>query len=489
MLCLAFLASLLVSHPVFGQATRDTNRLIRGNGCILLTNGNVLEGYIEPIENRYRIQTTENSAVIIDVERIRYIANTITELYDLQRNSVERMGTGEHLHFAHWCLRNNQLDLAMEHYIALSQSIPENPKFLAIDRKLKAALLADEKTRLAIGLAAKSDPSRSQPNDPSPTADSVYEAQPAFATAASQGFNQKSAPGVVPASATQPPADTTHANSVLASVPPRSIHALQFDLLPIVRNRCGQTACHGTMAKNPFRVPGTEYQNPAIREAFAVDMVTYSSKTTPETSLLIRYATSPHGMQTQPSLNRSDPTDSDLIAVLEEWMRGLDVNFTPTRAALGRLANVVGYPNQSDLHPALLKELQRLNDEQTNNSTNSPISKFNARETLRKLGVEAVGFDAIPMENKAAMPENDNPVSNKPSDAQAAPQIPWLDNLSKPKPVNGATNPGSPNVVGKPAVSESELDQMMRLINSLERGKQPANRHDPAHFNRQSTKQ
>lgn len=100
--------------------------------------------------------------------------------------------------------------------------------------------------------------------------------------------------------------------------------SFQTEVTPVVVSRCGQSGCHGILARNDFQVfqPVSD-QAAAITETNLDNLLRYIDTETPKQSILLSYATRPHGTQRNASINPSRDEDRILLDRILRWLQSL----------------------------------------------------------------------------------------------------------------------------------------------------------------------
>ncbi len=259
----------------------DPNQVTPGVGYVLLQSGVVLHGNVVP--QGVDVLIEDGSAkIVMKASEIRHISVDKEGLYKYQiRNSV-RLGEGEHIHLASWCLDNGLLDLAGEHYMALKSRNPNAPHVKQLDAKLRQKLLDDELSRRAFGLAPKTTPPASVADQAVRHASST-EIEPTVGTAVAVEYRE--------------------------------------GILPLFRNRCGQAGCHGSQGKADLIFPQANAMAFSLMQKSLQSTLAYVNKKDPTSSRLIKMATTAHGLQTKPAFDVSQNSDAELLARVHRWLQ------------------------------------------------------------------------------------------------------------------------------------------------------------------------
>lgn len=322
-----------------------------GEGYVLLQHGSVLHGFVKPQADRLTIVLDKGNEVTLPNRQVLSVGKTVESLYNYQVKAIRAWGTGEHWHLAQWCLQNGLLDQAIEHYLALENVAADNPKFKQLDHQIKQALLADKDLRQAMLERGMTIPdaiheSPSQTSTPGAMASSSNSSAPTRPAPMNQPFaattNGGSAYGagdvqtagsvqsddmsfgVVKAGANMVVNDTKASLGAPRLIPGYLRRSFQTEVTPVVVSRCGQSGCHGILAKNDFQVfQPVGDQAAAITETNLDNLLRYIDIDTPKQSVLLSYATRPHGTQRNASINPSRDEDRVLLDRMLRWLQSL----------------------------------------------------------------------------------------------------------------------------------------------------------------------
>jgi hypothetical protein len=258
---------------------------------VLLQNGNVLKGQISKQADRIAIMIDGNSTLLLDPKQIEHVGPTLESLYLHQRAGVRTWGTGEHWHLAHWCIQQNLLDHAIEHFQALEKTVSGSPRFKQLEHLLREALLKNKNE-----------------NQSAETSSSEV-------VQASAEMPKQSPPLLE----RNRPEEWTH-----REIPGYIRKTFQTSVLPILVTRCGQSGCHGLLGKSDFHV----YQ-PVGDQASTVlandlhEVLRYIDSERVQDSALLAYATKAHGILRNPSLNPAKESDRGHIDRINQWVKSL----------------------------------------------------------------------------------------------------------------------------------------------------------------------
>lgn len=419
-------------------AARHDNRLNRqlyvGKGSILLQNGNVLTGKIRPIQNRYQIQIEgSNLEIAVEQHKIREIAPRITDLYRSLLQSVNQFGPGEHIFLANWCIDNQLLDEAGQHYQALATADRSNATVQGIKQRLHQALLADPQTRAAFGLPPKdeqfasTDKSDTHAHRQSHQTAEHSESPVRLAAAESSSAEPKDARLLIDEPLNAPGVILEQ----LANIDARGLEEFQSQVLPILHNRCGQTACHGNLTKTDLKIIKPEFLNRKNREVAIKSLLRYTTPSAPDSSRLAKMAGAVHGQMNKPALDLTNPQDRQLLDSIVQWQRHL----LPTRA-------VQPAKFSQRLHGSAITEMSQTGSREAQEVLfaapgTSAVQKFRQNQEIERI-------DGSPSQG-AMRTEGRTNESAAVSDSEIQNLIQAIDSLEKKYASEQSTDPFSPD--------------------------------------------
>jgi hypothetical protein len=280
-----------------------------GSGVLLLKETErVLSGKITLKGEFYEVEIAPNSRVSIPLKNVAHLGGSMEELYQAKRGTISHWSIGDHFQLTRWCLVNDLLPRAAEHYAKIVAQTPDHPRVKQLGIELQERLLRDEKFREYLGM--NSALPAAMPPASSPHSPQVATSQ----TAVPPG----PASGVVQASTAQFAANQLPANQIPVTQHPEIARQFTERVQPILLNRCSQAACHGSQSSTHFRLT-PPYGSTAARLS-AENLATVLrliSQNPSEASHLTHYATQPHGIQPAPAIALNE---TKLIQELENWI-------------------------------------------------------------------------------------------------------------------------------------------------------------------------
>ncbi len=294
----------------------------------LLKNGNVLHGKLDQSGDKVTVEMDSTAKAVIRASEIEFFGPRLRQLYDFQKNKNLRWDVGEHLHMANWCIRNDLLLEAEEHFLYLRRAIGDQQTFKQLEQQYRQALLNSPEVRSAAGLSnAKSDP---QKNTEQPvttaTAEIAFDSMNLSATAVGE---------------------------------------FRSAILPMLQMRCGQAACHGEYTKTKLRLFSVSRRSNSSSDRALESSLQYINPDAPQQSKLIQMAISPHGLQTVRGFDPTNQSDRQFLERLQVWIGATkssqyqNLN-NPSNAAKSSNASNAGYfPWQEKM--AQMKIMQEVN--------------------------------------------------------------------------------------------------------------------------------
>lgn len=274
----------------FGQTTAEqasgsliVNTLLSNQpqAVLLKKTDRVLVGSVRLNGNFYEIEIADQSRVSIPRDQVEFIGADVEEIYKHKCQSIPRWRSGDHFQLSRWCIQNQLLVHAIEHFEEVERQSPNHPSVKQLGTELQQKILSDESFRAFAGLP------------PLPTSTAI-------------ASNAKPTESVALASAT----------AQIAEHPQVTVY-FNDRIQPILINRCSQSACHGGTSTNALRLiepRGTAYARvSADNLKHVLAMVEPDENGVPK---LLSFATKAHGTQRLPAI-----AEAQLIEELKRWIR------------------------------------------------------------------------------------------------------------------------------------------------------------------------
>lgn len=304
-----------------------------GPGYVLLQNSNVIQGFVRAQGSQVTITFEKRNEIRLDAKQVLYIGSSLESLYDYQCSIITNWGTGEHWQLAHWCVQEGLIDQAIAHYKELERTASGSPRLKQLDHMLKQAILADKEVQKVLSNRGGNGTTTNQPDSSVSVAlatnpVSAHENAPPQPSTIRQPNSPTGEPERHSADASNKL--TTNPNSWSSFELPGYVRTnFQMEVMPILVARCGQSGCHGVLGKNEFRILqplGSE--SATMLERNLNEVLKFVEKQNVSVTLL-SYATRPHGIQRNPSINPSREDDRMLLEKIERWIRLVNTKGTP----------------------------------------------------------------------------------------------------------------------------------------------------------------
>ncbi len=276
----------------------------------------ILVGSVRLNGNYYEIEIADQSRVSIPREQVEFVGANSEEVYQYKCRGISRWRTGDHFQLSRWCIQNQLLVHAIDHYEEVERQSPNHPSVKQLGTELEQKILGDAAFRTFAGLPP-------QPN------------------AAVAIRNPKTADSVALASA----------SSQITEHPQVGVY-FNDRIQPILMNRCSQSACHGATSNNSLRLiepRGTAYARVSSENLkHVLALVAPDESGAPK---LLSYAVKPHGTQRLPAIALSETA---LIEQLKKWIRFSE---NPVISAVATHTPMATIPNTSTNAPTKLNPL------------------------------------------------------------------------------------------------------------------------------------
>lgn len=254
-------------------------------GTLLLKESDrVISGKIAHRGEFYEVEIATDSRVFIPANKVAQVGKSLEDLYQTKRLAISQWSVGDHFQLARWCMVNDLLEHAAEHYSETSRRAPSHPRVKQLGVELADRISRNTEFRAFAGL-------------------------PPLAGAASAQTAQAAPSNLVVTASTFEASGGNH-----PEIGRRFVEHVQ----PILMNRCSQAACHGAQSSSRLRLldpyrrasPRTSSENLTN----VLEQITHNSGLqTP----LEHFATTPHGTQTSPAISL---TETALLTELHNWI-------------------------------------------------------------------------------------------------------------------------------------------------------------------------
>ena len=345
--------------------------------CVLLTNGEVLQGTVQFDGLKYTV-TLDTGAVQLAPSNVQHVAASMSALYALKARNVLLTDVDGRVALIRWCIDNALYTEARRETQRLAQVSPNHPMIEVFYRNIEAmqslqtTSSSPAQTAQAPGMVGQAPNTQGQtlgmaPQVPGTVGQSLSTAPqvPGMTTAgnapqvgmAVPNTTNSPMPASMPSMGTEtsmgPPSTTvpTSENAALdgpsvaelermaASLSPDAITIFRKQIQPILSKSCMDVGCHGAGSQEEFRllrVSSKTSRNTLLRNIFAA--IQQIDLNVPEASPLLRKPVAPHGNGRVVFSNRDYATYQLLIAwtylVAENrYVISRDYLLPPTRQA------------------------------------------------------------------------------------------------------------------------------------------------------------
>lgn len=267
-----------------------------GSGALLLKETErVITGKITQRGEFYEVELAPDSRISIPKQNVAHLASSVEELYQAKkRQAVSRWSVGDHYQLTRWCLINNLLSHAAEHYAETVQRSPDHPRVRQLGVELQERMLQDDQFRQYLGLAPLNPPPLAAGISPQPSAEAAHQTATGSAVTPASTFQSKV---------------TQH---------PEISHYFAERVQPILINRCSQAACHGAQSQSALRIlPPYATAAARITSENLASVLQQVASQPHQTSPLLNYATQAHGIQPAAAIAL---TETKLVQELENWI-------------------------------------------------------------------------------------------------------------------------------------------------------------------------
>jgi len=246
---------------------------------VLLKNDRCLTGVVRHLGETVVIEIDSDARVSKPASEVLTIADDMQGIYQYKVSRYARLGPGEHIRLARWCLSVGLHAEAANHFLAVNKEAGDHPVVKQLGIELREHLLADADFRQYLGLT--------------PLTTLAAESTPVQLVSSTSG--QADVRPVIPA--------------VVAS--------FTEHVQPILLNRCSQSGCHGLSATNSLRLlQPLGSARARISEQNCRSVLPFVEVDDSNMSQLQRYAVTAHGTQKIPALSAQE---ARLIDVLQSW--------------------------------------------------------------------------------------------------------------------------------------------------------------------------
>ncbi|NQT11706.1 MAG: hypothetical protein HQ582_03085 [Planctomycetes bacterium] len=219
-----------------------------GEGCVLLQNGNLLQGRITPTEGGYLV-AIDGGRIVVRAEEVEFCCGTLEEAYQRKRSFLQPGDVRAHLELAQWSQRHGLPGHAARELAEVKALAPAHPMIPLIQRRIQMSLFPPEKIQR---------PVRQIDNAPS--------------------FEDL--------------------ERLVRGMPPRSMETFTQAVQPLLMNHCSTAGCHGPEAENRFRLfrtPAGRHPSRRLTQRNLHSTLEWIDRSDPGASKLLLAPVRPHG--------------------------------------------------------------------------------------------------------------------------------------------------------------------------------------------------
>lgn len=220
---------------------------------LVLRSGQILQGQITRLDNRYGIRLGEGNELRIAASDVDFIATSLDEACQRKAARVRPGNVDEHVQLAEWCLRHGLIRQAAQSTTEALHIAPHDRRVTGLERRLNALI--------------------QPPVTPEPSADASVE--------------RLSTPQLEQAS---------------RELPVGTVQRFTTHIQPLLLNRCGTSGCHGSRPAADYRLlrPALgQSANRRLTQQNLLATLNWIDHDNPDASSFLAHAKSLHGTQTK----------------------------------------------------------------------------------------------------------------------------------------------------------------------------------------------
>jgi hypothetical protein len=217
-------------------------------GVILLRNGQVIEGRVEPAGDHYQVFLRDGE-LRLKAADVEFVCHDLEEGYQRKRATVQPGNVQEHLQLAQWCQRYGLLGCAANEISAAMDIDPAHPMIAVLQRRLKTAMEKPEDS-----------PRRAEQRSKVPSPEEL--------------------------------------DKMVRGMPPGTVESFAQVIQPILMNHCMTGGCHGQQSENHLQLLRAPLGHPASRRVTQRNLcavLQWIDRDDPAKSRLLTACTGPHG--------------------------------------------------------------------------------------------------------------------------------------------------------------------------------------------------
>ena len=239
-------------------------------GFLVLRNGEVIEGQIELIGDRYRAAMTTGE-VRIRAREVEFVCRSLDEAYQVKKAVIANPRLDDHLGLADWCERHGLIDYARSELAMAAQLDNKHPGVLRLASRLSQ--LASPQQQAA--------PEKSQSN-------------PARAPVSSRELDR-----------------------IIQAMPKGTVESFTTNIQPLLQNSCGTVGCHDPNTRREFtmlRAGSGRTISPRLTQRNIHAVLHLIDRENVPRSRLLTLPLQPHAKSIVPILEEDSPAYRQLLA-------------------------------------------------------------------------------------------------------------------------------------------------------------------------------
>ena len=138
-LCWIVLVCLCYGHE-FAAAQTASEPLRNGERILVLKNGNVLFGFVTREPERFFVQTSQGSRLIVTSDQADFVCDSFDEAYWGRLSRIKASDTNEQIKLFHWCLRYQLFEHAENQLQVLASVTTDYQRFDYLRRQFTGAV-------------------------------------------------------------------------------------------------------------------------------------------------------------------------------------------------------------------------------------------------------------------------------------------------------------------------------------------------------------
>jgi hypothetical protein len=254
---------------------------------LILRNGQILEGRITKIKDRYLVDLPDGE-IHIRAADVDFLCRNLEEGYEHKRAVIQAGNWRDHLELARWCHKNTLENQAVAELAAAEVASPHNPLIAVLRRQM-------------------------EPDAASP-------AKPKNKSPSNEGTSNE------------------ELDRMVRNLPPRTMESFTRTVQPMLMNHCIAAGCHGPQSTTNLRLLRVSAGETASRRLTQRNLATvlqYVDRENPDQSPLLTMPTAPHGTAKNAIFTQRQASQ---FSRMSDWVIGLgaDDPSAPAQALVRR---------------------------------------------------------------------------------------------------------------------------------------------------------